>query len=143
MTTSQPPPGHDDDHPKCGGKLKQRDGTCTQPAGWGTSHPGIGSCKLHGGSTPNHQAAAERVMAEQEAARFGLDTADVTAGEALIREVRRSAAMVDWLAARVAELGEDDLTWGVASRRITPAAERGRAAVGGGRAACPGARRWS
>ena len=33
--------------------------------------------------------------------------------------------MVDWLAARVAELGEEDLTWGVASRRITPASEQG------------------
>jgi hypothetical protein len=33
--------------------------------------------------------------------------------------------MVDWLAARVAELDEEDLTWGVASRKITPAASEG------------------
>jgi hypothetical protein len=44
---------------------------------------------------------------------------DVTAGEALIREVQRSAAMVEWPAVRVAALPEDDLTWGLAGRRIT------------------------
>jgi hypothetical protein len=59
-------------------------------------------------------------MAEQETARFGLSTVDVTAGEALIREVQRSAAMVEWLAVRVAALPEDDLTWGLVGRRITP-----------------------
>ena len=35
--------------PKCGGKLHRREGFCTQPAGWGTDHPGEGRCKLHGG----------------------------------------------------------------------------------------------
>ena len=44
---------------------------------------------------------------------FGLDTRGAAAGEALIREFRQSAAMVHWLAARVAALPEDDLTWGV------------------------------
>jgi hypothetical protein len=82
--------------------------------------PERGRCKLHGGATPSHQVAAERVMAEQETARFGLSTVDVTAGEALIREVQRSAAMVEWLAVRVAALPEDDLTWGLVGRRITP-----------------------
>jgi hypothetical protein len=34
----------------CGAKT--RDGTpCAHPAGWGTDHPGVGRCKLHGGST--------------------------------------------------------------------------------------------
>ena len=74
---------------------------------------------------PTHVAAAERQMADQEARRFGLDTTDITAGEALIREVRRSAAMVDFLAVLVAGLDLDDLTWGIASRRITPASTPG------------------
>jgi hypothetical protein len=67
MTVNGSTPGHDDHRPRalCGGVLKQRDGTCTQAAGWGTSHPGVGACKLHGGSTPSHVAAAQKVQAEQ------------------------------------------------------------------------------
>jgi hypothetical protein len=42
---------------------------------------------------------------------IGLDLTDSSGCEALIREVRRSAAMVDWLAWRVAGLDEDDMTW--------------------------------
>lgn len=34
-----------------------------RPAGWGTDHPGIGTCKLHGGCLPNHQIAAARRQA--------------------------------------------------------------------------------
>ena len=36
-------------------------------AGWGTDHPGIGSCKFHGGSTPNHRTAAALVATDAEA----------------------------------------------------------------------------
>ena len=35
---------------KCGAK-KRKSGTCRQPAGWGTDHPGEGRCKLHGGAS--------------------------------------------------------------------------------------------
>jgi hypothetical protein len=67
------------DRPSCGGKLRPpRDGTCTLPPGWGTDHKGIGCCKLHGGSTPNHRAAARAEQArrsEAEALRMlaGMD----------------------------------------------------------------------
>jgi len=33
----------------CGAKKRQGEGTCTQPAGWGTDHVGFGRCKLHAG----------------------------------------------------------------------------------------------
>lgn len=36
----------------CGARRKKDGNPCTRPAGWGTYHPGIGKCKLHGGSTP-------------------------------------------------------------------------------------------
>lgn len=52
---------------RCGGKKKQGGGTCTQPAGWGTDHPGVGRCKLHGGCTPNQVAAAGRELLERRA----------------------------------------------------------------------------
>lgn len=37
--------------PPCGGLKRDGSGnTCTRPAGWGTDHPGVGKCKLHGGA---------------------------------------------------------------------------------------------
>lgn len=64
--TSEPGEGcHDPSH--CGGRKRQGEGTCTRPAGWGTDHPGIGHCKLHGGSTGTHTTQAVRRRAEAEA----------------------------------------------------------------------------
>lgn len=73
MTTESNGPGHDG-RALCGGQLRQRDGTCTQAAGWGTSHPGVGRCKLHGGSTSTHVAAAQRVRAEETVRRLVWDS---------------------------------------------------------------------
>lgn len=52
----------------CGAKAKSTGKLCQKPAGWGTDHPGVGKCKLHGGATPikhglysqytNHRLAA-------------------------------------------------------------------------------------
>ncbi len=47
----------------CGARLRQGEGTCKHQAGWGTSHAGFGSCKLHGGSTPASSKHAERERA--------------------------------------------------------------------------------
>src|SRR5438105_5262035 len=41
----------------CGAK-RHGGGICGMTAGWGTSHPGIGRCKYHGGSMPTHVMAA-------------------------------------------------------------------------------------
>jgi hypothetical protein len=49
----------------------------------------------------------------------------VSFGELLLQEVRRSAAMVDYLARQVAELSADDLTWGVTARNIRAPARAG------------------
>jgi hypothetical protein len=106
--------------PKCGAKTDH--GPCRSGAGAGTNHKGVGACKHHGGATPNAQIHAERVTAEREAsaavARFGLDMTDIGASDALIREVRRSAAMVAYLAFRVAQLADEDLIWGLTKETI-------------------------
>jgi hypothetical protein len=60
MTNGSSGPGHD----KCGGRTRSG-GRCELPAGWGTPTPGIGKCKLHGGSTPNHQAHAASVLTDR------------------------------------------------------------------------------
>jgi hypothetical protein len=36
-------------HALCGAKKHNSTDTCARPAGWGTTHPGTGRCKLHGG----------------------------------------------------------------------------------------------
>ena len=51
--------------PFCGGKLHGRGGTCEQPAGWGTPHPGTGRCKLHGGCAPSSVIAGINEQARQ------------------------------------------------------------------------------
>ena len=58
---------HRHGHPRCGARKKQGEGVCTQAAGWGTPHPGVGHCKLHGGSTPAQTTGAVRRRAESEA----------------------------------------------------------------------------
>lgn len=99
----------------CGSRTKQEESapTCGQWAGWGTSHPGYGECKLHGGGTPNGRLAAERQKAEEalEDARttYGLPV-DVDPGEALLQLVHTSAGAVAWLGRRVAELDHDRVT---------------------------------
>lgn len=109
------PSGHDAG--VCGGRLKQarEDGrtTCEKPAGYDTPHPGIGRCKFHGGSTPNHVASAQRQQVEQALTNakrtYGLPL-DVEPGEALLGLVRTAAGIVAWLGLQVAELPNDGVT---------------------------------
>lgn len=57
---------------KCGAKKRQGTGFCTQRAGWGTDHPGVGRCKLHGGKTESHNQAAEVEVLRQAAQNLGI-----------------------------------------------------------------------
>jgi hypothetical protein len=98
-------------HDKCG--CKRRDGgRCQRPAGWGTGHPRIGACKLHGGSTPTHEAHALAVMADRAdaAALAELDRRNIAPMSnpllALQELAGESAAWLGILRARVAGLEE-------------------------------------
>jgi hypothetical protein len=53
---------------KCGAKTRQEGSHeyCNLAAGWGTSHPGDGRCRLHGGSTKNQKLGAAKIKAERE-----------------------------------------------------------------------------
>lgn len=98
------------DRPRCGGKRKNRPECCRRPAGWGTDHPGIGRCKLHGGSTPSHQASARaeqarRTEAEALAALARLDLPPMTDPlTALGRLAAESVAWLELLREQVAQL---------------------------------------
>lgn len=90
----------------CGAEKRQGPGTCRRPAGWGTSHPGVGCCKLHFGSTANHRVHAEAVTLRRtiadELADVGNGNPDNIAG--LAEEVRFSDAMCHALRRLVAKL---------------------------------------
>lgn len=115
--------------PKCGGKRAGGAGLCKQPAGWGTDHAGVGRCKRHGGATPTYQQKAKRIMAEEAVAAYGLPV-DVSAEQALIDEVCRTAGHVQALGEMVMALPKDQLSWGMAEQ--TERAGRDDDGEGGG-----------
>jgi hypothetical protein len=114
MTTGETGPDRDG-YARCGGPRKHGRGACTQAAGWGTPHPGVGRCKLHGGSTPTHVRAGQRALAERAVRTYGLPV-DIAADEALLEEIRWTAGHVVWLRERIQEMEPDALIWGVRQR---------------------------
>lgn len=116
MTGTKPARGRDSSR-FCGGDKRQSEGTCTRPAGWGTSHPGTGRCKLHGGSTPSHVISAQGAEARRAVATFGLPR-EVDPHTALLEELHRTAGVVTWLGAVVADLDKDDVVWGKTRSKV-------------------------
>lgn len=76
-------------------------------------------CVMHGGNAPQVREAAERrvqqAYAERAVATYGLPR-DVDPHTALAEEVARTAGHVAWLGAKIAELEDDDLVWGVTAQ---------------------------
>lgn len=103
------------DRPKCGAQRLNSDLFCTRPAGWGTTHAGLGRCRRHGGSTPTHQLAAQRELARQAVIAYGLPQ-DIPTDVALLEEVARTAGHVQALAGMVAEIPMEDLAWGISEQ---------------------------
>ena len=84
-------------------------GACTRPAGWGTSHVGYGTCKLHGGSTPNMAIQAAKAEATENAVIMGLPI-EVDPTDALLHCVYVSAGQEQYCRMRVQMLKESELT---------------------------------
>ena len=114
MSTPAGGPGHESGHdsPTCGANKRQGDGTCNLAPGWGTDHPGIGRCRLHGGNTQSHQAAALTTQARRDVTLFGARI-DIHPADALLELVQWTAGEVDYWRQRVRVLKEQELTWGV------------------------------
>jgi hypothetical protein len=92
---------------------------CHKPKGWGTIHPGTGTCKHHGGSAPSSIKAAQAEVARQAIQTLGVPV-DVGPADALLQEVQRTAGHVAWLAHVIAGLERDELVWGLAEEVIEP-----------------------
>lgn len=85
------------DGAKCGGKLRQGGGTCTQPAGWGTDHAGFGKCKLHGGRSPSGEAAAAKAEGRWLLGQLVPDRGPVTDPLAELRQL--GGLVMQWMKA--------------------------------------------
>ena len=63
------PPGH-----RCDAVKRQQNSAavelCSQRAGWGTDHPGVGRCKLHGGASPVRHGLYSKTTAHRLAERI-------------------------------------------------------------------------
>ena len=83
------------------------EGTCRRPAGWGTDHVGIGTCKLHGGTTKSHRAQAAAIIVDT-GAREAVRRQGVTPVHDPIAQLSLLAgevvALKDVLGTKVAEL---------------------------------------
>jgi hypothetical protein len=91
---------------------------CSKPAGWGTDHPGVGACKLHGGSTPTGIKHAQAVGAVVAVQTYGLPV-DVDPQTALLEELARTAGHVKWLGEKVGTLDEEQAAGPVGSEGTT------------------------
>ena len=89
----------------CGAKTKAG-GNCQRPAGWGTTHPGAGNCKLHGGASPNGELHGNLELAKREAAVMG-QPLPVDPGDALLQCIQIAAGEVQYASLRIAELDDD------------------------------------
>lgn len=77
----------------CGAAKRQGSGACRKPAGWGTSHPGRGRCRLHGGATRSQsKRAADQEI--EERARAMLAQMEVRPVENPLEELQRLAGRV-------------------------------------------------
>lgn len=83
-------------HPLCG--AKKRDGSaCRLYAGQGTNHKGVGHCRLHGGSTPTHEAKALALMHERGMVTLGQPVQNLKPNQALLGILRATAGHVAYL----------------------------------------------
>lgn len=99
----------------CGATRRRTDDIeCRRPAGWGTSHPGVGRCKLHGGATPTHVNASQIATAREHAVLYGVPR-QVHPLDGLMEEYWRTAGLVDVYEAMCVALLPRDVVWGVQS----------------------------
>lgn len=83
------------------GKKRKEGQLCTQPAGFGTEHPGFGKCRYHGGNTKQNIVHAAREQVKDRIQTYG-GPVNIGPHEALIFEVQRTAGHVQWLGEQIA-----------------------------------------
>src|SRR3954454_8109172 len=83
-----------DGNARCGARTR-RGTRCEQPAGFGTSHVGYGSCRFHGGHLPGPIKAAAREALIGESLRMGLSL-DMRPEDLMLTAVRSAAGALQY-----------------------------------------------
>jgi hypothetical protein len=91
----------------CAARRKDKDENggvlyCMKKAGWGTDHPGIGSCRYHGGDSPQHRAGIER----RKQILFMGRPKDISALDAIVWAITITAGEVEFLSSQIAEIND-------------------------------------
>ena len=96
---------------------RRKDGTtCKQPAGHDTNHTGIGCCKDHGGTAPNHIKAAQKEKLIEAVEIFGLPR-HLPPEEVLAERSAKLQGHVDFFEAEVRKHEDPhDLVWGLTEK---------------------------
>lgn len=92
---------------RCGARTKAGR-PCQKAAGWGTSHPGAGECRLHTGSTPAGELRGQIMLARRDMVAMG-SPLPIEPHEAILECIRITAGEVAFCSERIAELELSDL----------------------------------
>jgi len=87
-------------------RIKADGEQCGNLMGYGTDHPGVGMCKFHGGSSPNHVKKAELERVRREMTVMG-QPIDVDPFEALLNVIRVTEGEIRFASLMIAELEHD------------------------------------
>lgn len=90
---------------------------CGKSKGWGTNHPGVGRCKLHGGASPQAEVSGVVQLARREAAVMGSPIDNLRPEEALLECIRISGGEVRYASERIAEIDPDEAVGPVVTTR--------------------------
>lgn len=99
----------------CGAKTRAKK-PCKRPAGAGTSHVGVGRCKLHGGASPQAEVSGAVELARREAVVMGRPL-DIEPHEALLECVRIAAGEVQYASWQIELLTPEDAVGPVVTTR--------------------------
>ena len=83
---------------------------------------------MHLGCTPPHRKAAQRQIAEQAVATYGLPR-EIAPHDALLEEIDRTAGAVTWIAGIIRQMDPDSVVWG--RSKVTVGRERSAEARAG------------
>lgn len=92
----------------CGAWITKKQRNCGLARGWGTTHPGFGTCKWHFGNTTSGKLAAAKETGLKMLKYTSPIEVDPT--QAMLQELYRTAGMVKWLDGKISkwELDTDE-----------------------------------
>src|SRR6188472_4367946 len=92
-------------------------GHCKKSKGWGTNHPGVGRCKLHGGASPQAEVSGVVQLAQRESVVMGAPLENLRPEEALLECIRITGGEVRYASERIAELDPEEVVGPVVTTR--------------------------